>query len=195
MILLARIISVATNPLIISIPMSFALVFRTSGDFSYSLSWTLISLIFSSVVGAFVYYGVLTGLFSDFDISRRMERPKIFLFTAIVSFVYLLFIIILNGPKIILLSLGGLLLGIFLDSVINTKIKASVHLAGFSAFSLTIGILYGGYLWLFLLFAPLVAWSRIKLKRHVLAETIIGTLLGISLVMVLYLVIQYLYEV
>src|SRR3989338_6886379 len=101
MILLARIISVATNPLIISIPMSFALVFRTSGDFSYSLSWTLISLIFSSVVGAFVYYGVLTGLFSDFDISRRMERPKIFLFTAIVSFVYLLFIIILNGQKII----------------------------------------------------------------------------------------------
>ena len=51
-------------------------------------------------------------------------------------------------------------------SIVNRKIKASVHLAVFSAFAAVLGILYGGIFWGLVLLIPVVAWSRIKLKRH-----------------------------
>lgn len=192
--LFARIISLASNPLIISVPMSYSLVFKTSEDFYYAAFWTLISLIFAAIVGVFVFYGVRIGLFSDFDISKKEERAPIFAFTGIISFVYFILIYILSGPRILLVALGALLLGVMLESFINRKIKASIHLAAFSSFSFVVGILYGGIFWIALLLTPLIAWSRIKLKKHVLQETIIGAILGVFLVIVLYFVIKYFYH-
>jgi len=194
MILLAKFISAVSNPFVISVPISFALVYRASANYYFSLQWTIISLLFTLVVGAFVYFGVRIGIFSDFDISKRAERPPIFIFTSFVGLLYLLTVILLNGPLILIVSSGGLMLGILLESIINRRIKASIHLAVYSALSIIIGILYGGLLWLALLLIPVVAWSRIKLKLHVLPETIVGSTLGISLVMIVYLVIQYFYN-
>lgn len=191
---IASIISAISNPLPVSIPISFALVYRASGDFYFSLHWMMISAFFAFVVGFFVLIGVKIGLFNDFDISKREQRPPIFLFAGFISILYLFTIILLNGPIILLLSSGGLLLGIVLESIINRKIKASVHMAVYSAFAVILSILYGGYYWSFLLFIPVVAWSRVKLGRHVIEETIIGSFLGVSLVMFVYLVIKYIYS-
>ena len=98
-----------------------------------------------------------------------------------------------GGPRILLIGLGALLFGIFLAEIINKKIKASIHLAVFVSFGIIAGILYGGIFWLFLILAPVVAWSRVKLKRHILPETIAGTVLGASLVIGSYFIIKYLY--
>ena len=53
------------------------------------------------------------------------------------------------------------------------------------------GILYGGIFWALLLIAPLVAWSRVKLKKHEPLETIVGGLVGIIIVLMLYVVVKY----
>jgi hypothetical protein len=191
---LARIISLLSNPIIVSVPMSYSLVFKTSGDAFYALQWTIISLLFAGVVGLFVYYGVNTGLFSDFDISKKEERAPIFAFTAVISFVYFVLIFLLSGPKVLLISLGALLIGVLLEAFINRRIKASIHLAVFSSFSFIVGILYGGIFWIILLLSPFVAWSRIRLKRHKLSETVIGAILGIALVIIIYMVVNYFYR-
>ncbi|HVT01435.1 MAG TPA: hypothetical protein VHE53_04355 [Patescibacteria group bacterium] len=191
--LIAESISIISNPLVVSLPASFSLVFKTSNNIYYSLLWTLISAFFVGIVGAFVIYGIKIGMFSDFDISKRTQRQPFFVFAAVVTVAYLFLVLLLNGPKVLFVSLGALFLGIMLDSFITRKIKASVHLAVYSAFAMIMAIFYGGIFWLCLLFIPVVAWSRIKLKRHVLQETVIGTILGISLVMLLYLVLKYIY--
>ncbi|OGH12750.1 MAG: hypothetical protein A2776_00760 [Candidatus Levybacteria bacterium RIFCSPHIGHO2_01_FULL_40_10] len=190
--LIAQIISILSNPAVLSIPASYALVFRTSGDALYSAVWTVVSLIFTGAIVIYVLYGIGKGIFSDFDVSVREERKPLFIFTAVIAVLYLLVIFFLNGPKILMVTLGALLLGVFMDSIINKRIKASVHLAVFTSFSLVLAILFGGAFWIFPVFAPVVAWSRIKLKRHRLSETVIGTLIGVFLVIVIYLVVQYL---
>lgn len=190
--LVAQIISILSNPAVLSIPASYALVFRTSNDVIYSAVWSGISFIFTGAVAIYVLYGIGRGIFSDFDVSVREERKPLFIFTAVIAVAYLIVIFLLNGPKILMVTLGALLLGVFMDSIINKRIKASVHLAVFTSFSLVLAILFGGVFWILPVLAPLVAWSRIKLKRHKLSETIIGTMIGIFLVMVIYLVVQYL---
>jgi membrane-associated phospholipid phosphatase len=101
------------------------------------------------------------------------------------------FILLFGGPKVLLYSLLGLLMGVVFASIINTKIKASIHLAVYSAFGLVVGFFYGGFFWGVILLAPVVAWSRIILKRHRPLETFVGTLLGAFIVIALYLVVKY----
>ncbi len=192
MILLARIISMIASPLIITAPVSYALVFKTSNNAFYAIVWTAASLLFAATIGLFVLYGVKRGMFSDFDISIKEQRKPIFIFAAIVSILYFFIIFFLHGPKILMATLGALLLGVLIDSFVNRKIKASIHLAVYSAFAAVLGILYGGIFWFFVILIPLVAWSRIKLKRHSLTETIVGTILGLVIVIVLYYIVNYL---
>lgn len=192
--LLARLISAISNPLVVSFPMSYAILFKWTGEVFYSIQWSIVSFVFSIVMALFVFYGILRGFFSDYDISNKEERGKMFLFAGILSILYLILTFVLNGPKVLIMTLGGLILGIFIANLINYKIKASVHLAVFAAFSLILGILYGGIFWVILLLTPIIAWSRIKLKKHVLKETVVGVVLGGLLVIILYFVIKYLYN-
>ena len=189
--LLARIISGVSNPVFLSIPMSYALVFKSRGDLLYALAWTFVSVLFASLMGVFVVLAVRQGIFSDFDISKRQERTPVFIFTGLLSVLYFLIVFLLNGPRVLLIALGALLLGVIIADIINRKIKASIHLAVFSSFSVIMGILYGGMFWVLLLIAPLVAWSRVKLKKHEPFETIVGGLVGTIIVLVLYVVVKY----
>ena len=189
--LFARIISFISNPVLLSIPFSYALVFKSREDFLYALAWTFVSILFASLVGVFVVLAVRKGVFSDFDISKRQERTPVFIFTGLLSVLYFLIVFLLNGPRVLLIALGALLLGVIIADIINRKIKASIHLAVFSSFSVIMGILYGGMFWVLLLIAPLVAWSRVKLKKHEPFETIVGGLVGTIIVLVLYVVVKY----
>lgn len=188
----AQIISGISNPLVIAIPFTYALVFRNRGDAAFGAAWTIISMAFAALVALYVFYGVRLGIFSDYDVSRRAQRPRLFIFTAIVSVMYFAVVYILNGPRVLLLGLAALIMGDIIAEVVNTKIKASMHMAVFSAFAVALGLLYSGTFWIVCLFAPVVAWSRIVLKRHTLPEAAVGTMLGVSIVFVLYLVVQYL---
>lgn len=171
--------------------MSYLLVLKTSRNVYYSAEWMFITILFAVAVGLFVYYGVKKGFFSDFDVSKREERGALFVFTAVLCLIYFTVVFLLNGPKVLFVALGALLLGLMIADLINKKVKASIHLSVFSSFCVILGILYGGAFWLILLFAPLVAWSRIKLKRHMPLETFLGGLLGIVLVALVYFVVIY----
>lgn len=189
--LIAQIISIISNPLILIPPISYALVFKTSEDASYAIKWMLISMLFASLVGLFVFWGVKRGIFSNMDISVRKERTPAFIFAGIVMSVYLLLILITSGPTILLVTLGALLLGVLVVSAINQRTKVSMHLAVFSSFALILGLLFGGIFWVLLLFAPVVAWSRVKLNKHKPFETAAGAAIGAILVIILYFVVEY----
>ncbi len=73
------------------------------------------------------------------------------------------------------------------------KIKASIHVAGISAFILSMAILYGGFSYIAMILIPIIAWARVQVHRHTIPEVLIGGFLGIFLTLFSYLVIQYLH--
>src|SRR4051812_36585025 len=107
--LLAQVISAILNPLVLSSPIAYALVLRSSGNSSYAVTWSLISMVFTLIIGAFVFVGMKKGMFSNFDISRREQRKPVFIFAACVVFLYLVLIVILRGPLVLLIGLGVVL--------------------------------------------------------------------------------------
>jgi membrane-associated phospholipid phosphatase len=64
--------------------------------------------------------------------------------------------------------------------------KISAHSAATASFTILLGGLFGASLLPYLLGVPLMVWSRVRLKRHTLTQTLAGTLLG-TLVIILLL--------
>jgi hypothetical protein len=184
----ARVVSFLLGPVFTLFPIVFILVAKFSHDYSHALKWTMLSYIFILAVALFIVLGVMVGLFSNFDVSKREQRPLLFIVTTIVSFCYLLFLYIFNGPKILFVGLLAVILGLISVAIINRWIKASIHLATATAAFLLIGMVYKGYFFLFLSLIPLLAWARIKTKEHSLIETIIGCILGIVITLIVYLI-------
>lgn len=182
----ARVISFLANPIFILISLPYFLVLKSSRDPQAALYWTRYTWAFLFVFVVFVLAGVRKKFFSDIDISNRKQRPILYLVGVMLSLFYLFGLFILHGPAILFITIIGIMLGIFFGSLINMKVKASVHVAAISALVTALILVYKGYFVLLLLFIPLVCWARIKMKRHTLTDVIVGGIFGSLLSWIMY---------
>ncbi len=186
-LLLARIISIALNPLAVIVFLPFFIVYRSTHDFSTAVYWTLYTLVFLLALALFVVLSVKKGKFTDFDVSKREQRPALFHIAIVLGALYLVGLFLFRAPFILAFITCGVILGTFLISMVNKRVKASVHVATVAALLIAVAIVYGGQsLWL-LLIVPLVAWARVTAKRHTPAEAFTGGLLGSLLSLALYM--------
>ena len=185
---LARLVSIVFSPLVILLLTPYLLVEKVSNNPLYSLKWALVSYVFIFAVVIFIFLGVIFGIFSNFDVSKQKERPMLFSFVGLITFFYLLSLLIFKGPKILFVTVFAVLLGLIAISIVNKKVKASVHVAVISAFMLIIAILYKGPYLLSLMLVPIIGWSRVKTKKHTVLEVILGAILGGLLTFVVYFI-------
>lgn len=187
---LAQLISLLSNPLIVLFPVPFLLIYRVNGDIAAASQWTFITFIFVLLVAIYILLNVEWGKFSDFDVSKREQRPVLFHFSGIIVIFYTLSLLVLNGPRVLYITVFGIILGVILLSFINQYIKASIHLATLTSVLVMVIIFYKVSL-LSLFLIPIVAWSRIKINRHSLMETITGTVFGFLLTLLMYTTLKY----
>src|SRR3989344_2288213 len=87
----------------------------------------------------------------------------------------------------------GIILGIFTISLVNNWIKASIHTATVSAFTLSLVILFGYMFIPILLLIPAMAWARVKIKKHTPQEAIVGGFLGTVLTIIVYTIGRFIF--
>ena len=104
---LAQIISFFFNPVMLLVFVPLFLVYKTSGDVISALAWTGYTMIFLIAMTFFVIYGVHKKFFTDLDVSRRTQRPLLFLAGIFMSLVYLWGLFFLNGPRILIVVTIG----------------------------------------------------------------------------------------
>lgn len=190
---IAKTISYLTDPLFLATPIPFLLVLWASEDVVYSLKWAIFSMMFFAFVGMFVLYAVSKKVFTDIDVSKREQRPAFYFFAIYVSLLFLGSLLLLNGPAVLFLAGCGILLSIIVVSIVNLKIKASVHVATVTALIFIVSILYGDAFLFLILLIPLIIWSRIVVKRHTFQEALVGGLIGVLLTLLVYIAIKLLF--
>lgn len=183
---LAKVISLTLNPLCIIVFLPFILVYKSTHNFASAYHWLLYTLIFLALLTLIVFIGVKQKRFTDMDVSKREQRPLLFLLCSVMGIIYLIGLHIFHAPFVLFVVTWGILLGIIAVSIINRKIKASMHVATMTAILLTVSFGYGGYFYLLLLLLPLLAWARLKTKRHTLSEVIAGGVIGSVLSLSVY---------
>jgi hypothetical protein len=191
---LAQIISFLFNPAMMLVFLPLMLVYKTTGDIILAFAWTVYTMIFLIAISFFVIYGVHKKIFTDLDVSVRSQRPLLFSVGIFMTLIYLWGLSFLNGPKILSIVTVGFIIGVILMALINTRLKVSFHVTTVAALLFTMAIVFQGYYYLTLLLIPMVAWARLKIKRHTLTETIVGACYGILLSLGMYLIIHHFFH-
>jgi membrane-associated phospholipid phosphatase len=183
---LASFISTLFNPILILVFLPYFLVYKSSGNIKVALSWTAFSFIFLLALAQIVLYLVRKGVFTNLDVSVRQQRPLLFNIAMLTGIVYIIGLYVLHAPRVLYIMVISVLFGVLVARVVNVRIKASLHVATTAALILGVVLGYGvGYIFLLPL-VPLVGWSRVKLKRHTVAETVTGGVVGSLLLLFIY---------
>lgn len=187
----AKAISIIANPLVLSLPASYLLVYATEGhDMPYAYKWSVATFVVSTIVLLLITLGVRRGVFSDFDITIKKQRSSFFTLIFLTLSSYLVFLSIVEGPKILVLTTFAVATSAFIVNIITKWIKVSVHVASVTAFSVMLTLGYGGLYTLGLLSIPLTIWARIKTKRHTQKEALFGVFTGLFLTITSYFIIR-----
>jgi PAP2 superfamily len=190
----AEIISFVLNPIFLLVLLPSFILYRAPEDMELAMVWTLYTLAFLVLISCFLWYGVHKKFFTDFDVSKKEQRPLLFFVSFILLAIYLGGILLFSGPSILAVTAVCLLVGLIFVSVLNTKIKASMHLATLSAMVVPYVVVNKGWSVLLLSLIPVVAWSRITLKRHTRNEVIVGSIVGTVLSLSIYLLLNRFYD-
>jgi membrane-associated phospholipid phosphatase len=127
------------------------------------------------------------GKISDYEFTKREERPPYFTTISILFGIIYLFIRTLD-----IQILTNISLNIFIVSSVITFItffwKISEHMTYSTLLFTTLLYLFPAnpYLFLLFIFSPFIAWSRIVLEKHTLSQVIMGTLITLSISVLIY---------
>jgi membrane-associated phospholipid phosphatase len=131
----------------------------------------------------YISWLVYRGQVTDFHLPRRAERLRPLLVTLFVSLLACCWLWAAAAPQLLqlLARVNGLQTALFL--AITLRWKISLHTAA-AAMLAVLGLATLGSDAVPLAVAvPIIAWSRVRLHRHTLAQTLAGAALGASLLL------------
>lgn len=126
----------------------------------------------------YVGWGVQNGRISNLDVSVRAQRIRPLSLTLGGAAAGWTILHLWGAPRLLCLLATLNLAQTALFLAITFSRKISMHCTAVSTFAVFIWFLFGTIALPALLGAPLVAWARLRLRRHTLAETVAGCLLG-----------------
>jgi membrane-associated phospholipid phosphatase len=183
----ARLISNLFSPPLIALACIVVTALATRSE--SSLFWILVFIALLIIPPTiFVLTLVHKGKVSDFHMNIREERARplfaIFAYATIISLIMYL----AGAPKLMLIVTAAALLQILFVFVITLKWKISGHCTSAAGLAFLTVALYGENVLPFTLIVPIIAWSRIRLGRHTISQTLAGSFLGAAtVIIILYL--------
>ncbi len=177
----ANFISWVISPVVVAPAAYLAIVMVGHSNELHNMAYLSVLFCASTLAPMFLIYGLKkTGRVSDYNITFREQRFLPLLVLTAINLLGYEFMLQLLAPRF--------LSGILLFNAVNTifillvtlQWKISIHLFAFSS-SVALLFLQFGFvaLWL-LLFVPLLMWSRIRLKAHNFMQTLVGSIVGFT---------------
>lgn len=160
-------------------PLVILLPFVKGGETAQYLAVLLISFILPFSYFIYLY---LTGQISDWDITKRKERYGLY-FASLLGLILTLFYLHSYSIDFIFQEFLKISILAFIIMVMNFKIKVSIHVALVTVLCLLF-IQYFEVSYLIVLLIPLIALSRVILKRHSVLEAILGFLVPVILYLI-----------
>jgi membrane-associated phospholipid phosphatase len=121
---------------------------------------------------------VRLGKVTDHHVSDRRQRAPVLAMSVVSLLAGLAVLLAINAPYSVIVVVLAIVGGVVVLAVISLFWKISGH-AGAIALTTVIAVLILGVQWLpLLLLVPAVAWSRVVLRAHTVAQVVAGAVVG-----------------
>jgi membrane-associated phospholipid phosphatase len=163
------------------------LSFKSTPSALAAIKWSLISIAVSILpVFSVIIYLVRSQKLESAFINVRKQRTKIYLLAGVCAGIGYINLHCLGAPKELIATFVAGLSGVVVFMCVNLLWKISLHTAFVTASVTALIILYGSIATVTVVLVPSIAWARIELKHHSLAQVVTGALLATSIVMVVF---------
>ncbi|MFZ2489915.1 MAG: hypothetical protein WA208_00385 [Thermoanaerobaculia bacterium] len=177
--LVARWVSILGHPFVMVAAMVLGTALRLGTPREALRALAVVALIAVVPVALLMVRQVRRGSWTNVDASNQSERPALFA-VGIVALVALLAATLAFQPGSFLIrGTVGVLIILAVCAVATRWLKVSLHSA-FGGLAATTLLLVGSPAgWLVLAVLPVLAWSRLALRRHTVPEVLTGFLVGV----------------
>ncbi|HLG65794.1 MAG TPA: hypothetical protein VKY19_27990 [Ktedonosporobacter sp.] len=183
----ARQVSTILSPVAVSLPLVVLVALYRSTNTLNALGYAIITLFFLSF-GPMIYIliGVRSGKYTDIDLSLRTQRAGPFLFGIVSTTIGLLILTFAHGPKnlqtlLLITTISGVMM-----MVTTLWWKISIHASSLAGAVTILTSLYGSIVLPAYVLVVLVSWSRVVLRRHTIAQVVVGSIASIILPIVTF---------
>lgn len=143
------------------------------------VAWALEAIVFAAVIPvAYIKYGIKKGQWANRHVGQRQRR--MLLIPVIMASVGAGIggMLWLDAPRPMLALVLAMLATLAVLLPITAFWKISVHCAVSAGSVAMLAVTYGPWVWLAAAVVGLIAWSRVALRAHTLAQTIAGAVAG-----------------
>jgi len=184
---IANLTSNILNPFLVSLVVILLLSFESTSSISDAIKWSLI-LIAVSILPVFliIVYLVHSQKLEGIFVSPRRQRNKIYLLASVCAVVGCIILLYLGAPLVLVATFVAGLSAILIFACINLLWKISLHTAFIAASVTVLIILYGSIGTATAALLPPIAWARIELEHHSLAQVAAGAILATLVVVVVF---------
>ncbi|HLJ84127.1 MAG TPA: hypothetical protein VKT51_08155 [Candidatus Eremiobacteraceae bacterium] len=128
---------------------------------------------------ACVLYLYLTGRISDFDMSERPERQRVFAAFVVIYLLAAISLSALHAPVQLVAITWGYWGTALLTMVITRWWKISTHAFGIAGPFTVMFFLFGKEPLPYVIIVPLVCWARVYLRSHTVAQVVTGSAIAV----------------
>jgi len=184
---IANLTSNILNPFLVSLVVILLLSFESTSSISDAIKWSLI-LIAVSILPVFliIVYLVHNQKLEGIFVSPRRQRNKIYLLASVCAVVSCIILLYLGAPLVLVATFVAGLSAILIFTCVNLLWKISLHIAFIAASVTVLIILYGSIGTVTAVLLPPIAWARIELEHHSLAQVAAGAILAALIVVVVF---------
>ena len=127
------------------------------------------------------------GMVSDYEFTDRKERPPYFIIQSILFIIGYIIIRSIGTEQMINVAYVEAIITVIF-TIVTFYWKISGHMTYGVFFLMTMLYLFPNvqYLYLILLSIPPLAWSRVELEKHTWLQTVAGTILSITVSLLIY---------
>lgn len=143
------------------------------------LGWALEAIVFAAVIPvAYIKYGIKKGQWADRHVGQRQRRMLLIPVIMVSVGVGIGGMLWLDAPRPMLALILAMLATLAVLLPITAFWKISVHTSVAAGSLAMLATAYGPLVWVAAPIVAVIAWSRVELRAHSLAQTITGALAG-----------------
>ena len=181
----ARAVSDVFSPPVMAVPALAvgAWASHTRGAYWYALLYFAIGCLLPVL---YVVWAIHAGRITDFHMSKRRERVAPFLVSLVCGLSAWIVLVMLGAPRDFVARFWPFCSQTLLLFLITLVWQVSVHTAVTASLVTFTCLVVGPGAMLLIALIPLVAWARLYLGRHTVAQTVVGACLGSSCFAILF---------
>ncbi|WP_368396501.1 hypothetical protein [Streptomyces sclerotialus] len=145
------------------------------------LGWALEAIVFSALIPlAYIKRGIKAGDWEDRHVGQRARRMRLIpvIMASVGAGVALM--LWFDAPRQMIALVAAMLATLAVILPITAAWKVSVHTAVSAGALAMLAVTYGPLTWIAAPLVAVIAWSRVALRDHTLAQTVVGALVGVA---------------